>query len=107
MTTTGVSAAKGALRQDDAALQDDVAALKADMAQLRSDLRAVSHDLVDAARAGATLAKDSVGAAVESAMDQGKARVQTLEHEIKEKPLLSVGIALGIGLLLGSMLRKG
>lgn len=51
-------------------------------------------------------AKDTAYQQVDYLREQGRQRAQQLEDRIIEEPLKSVGIALGVGFLLGMMWRR-
>jgi ElaB/YqjD/DUF883 family membrane-anchored ribosome-binding protein len=104
MSTATVTEAK--TRLDEAALRDDIQQLKADLTQVRADLRNLTRDAVEAARTGVYAARERVQAAVDAAVERGRDNVRSVEKRIEEHPLLSVGIALGVGVLIGSLLRR-
>lgn len=96
----------GKTRLDDSGLRDDFDALKADLAQLRNDIRGMSGHAVDAARTGVGAAKERVQHAAHAAADIAKDNVKSFEKKIEDHPLQSVAIALGVGVLIGSLLRR-
>src|SRR5262245_48599283 len=87
-------------------LRQDVEALKADLMAIRTDLKGLGRDLASAAKASADAAKDRVRSAVEAAASKGEEAAKKIHHAIEEKPLTSVLVAFGTGLLLGAILRK-
>lgn len=98
-------------------------ALKRDFARLRANLEAVKHKLGDNAheileRVSAYLESGGgFGARLDDVEDQlaqlgdrlkesGRGAAARLEAEVTEKPLASVAIAFGIGLLAANLLRR-
>lgn len=85
------------VRQDQA--QDvaaDLDAIKADMAKLRGDLAQVAGSWMDRGRDQAMYAADEIKGRFQDSME-------TVEDWVKERPLTSVLIAAGIGLMLGKL----
>jgi ElaB/YqjD/DUF883 family membrane-anchored ribosome-binding protein len=95
---------------EEEALKDEIAQLKADLARLRDDLRAdaraVARDAGGVASSAGAVAKDRVREAVESAIAGSKEDIERLERQIKDHPLASIGIALGVGLVVGALFAK-
>ena len=98
-------------------LRRDVDVLKDDIAQLRSDLVEAMKDLVEAGKTGAGETRDRLEESVRSRLEslseaahgvaeRGRRAVHTAEQYVEEKPLQSVAVAFGVGLLLGAALRK-
>jgi ElaB/YqjD/DUF883 family membrane-anchored ribosome-binding protein len=100
----------------------DTETLKRDFDQLRSTLDSVkdrlgenAHDVLE--RISAYLDSGSLGARVDTIEDElsrlggrlkdsGREAATKLEHEVTAKPLASVAIAFGIGLLAAGILRR-
>jgi ElaB/YqjD/DUF883 family membrane-anchored ribosome-binding protein len=80
-------------------LREDINQLREDLGQLRSDVSSLAGDLLGAA-------KDGMSDAVDTAKQRGKEVADNLEEQIVEHPLAAVGIALGVGLLLGALIRR-
>jgi ElaB/YqjD/DUF883 family membrane-anchored ribosome-binding protein len=102
-------------------LQKDVKAVKSDIAALTDQITdAINSFAKDArkqarhgykqARAGAESAFDDVtergGAMMDAAQDAASSLEETLEDAITQRPLATVGIALGIGFLIGVVWRR-
>lgn len=98
-------------------IRSDVEAIKADLAALRAEMANLVQDVVSAGKAGAGHAGsriadaardrlDQVGQAWEQATEQGRQMVESIQEKIEERPLASIGIAFGAGLLLGALLRR-
>jgi ElaB/YqjD/DUF883 family membrane-anchored ribosome-binding protein len=80
-------------------IQDDMAQLRDDLAQLRQDVSGLASDLFGAAREG-------MSGAVDTAKKRGMEMADSLEEQIVEHPLASVGIAFGVGLVVGAVIRR-
>lgn len=98
-------------------IRDDLDAIKSDLAQARSDFSALLRDLVEAGKAEGSDAKARIEAAIHDRLDQigeglasvqrsGKQRVEDLQDKIEERPLTSVALAFGVGLLLGNIFGR-
>jgi ElaB/YqjD/DUF883 family membrane-anchored ribosome-binding protein len=98
-------------------VRSDVEAIKSDLAALRAEVANLVQDVVSAGKSGAGNAGsriaeaargrlDQVGQAWEQATEQGKQLVENIQEQIEERPLASIGIAFGTGLLLGALLRR-
>jgi len=91
--------------------------VKSEVEALRNDFKLVKEDLVSLTRALSQLTAKHAGEGVEDlkvARDKVEAHVRqaageardTLEQQIKEKPLGTLLIAFGVGLLLGKALSR-
>ncbi len=80
--------------------QEDLNTLKDDLSQLRQDVTSMASDMFGVAREG-------MGGAVKNAKEKGAEIAETLEEQIHEHPLATVGIAFGVGLLVGALIRRG
>ena len=91
----------------------DLQTLKSSFAQLRKDLSKFVGNTVDTGKDGAEALKDGAADAVGVLKDHvvhGKDRVvgwvEELEQKISQRPLMSSAIALGVGYLLGKLLKS-
>jgi ElaB/YqjD/DUF883 family membrane-anchored ribosome-binding protein len=98
-------------------LRRDVDAIKADLAALRSDLASIVNSAVQAGKAQAGDAKDRLGEAARSRLDQvgsvwedatlrGREMLDQAQQQIEDRPLQAVGIAFAAGLVLGVIVRR-
>ncbi|MFN0133848.1 MAG: YqjD family protein [Phycisphaerales bacterium] len=100
-----------------ASIRRDMDAIKDDLTALQSDISDALRDLVAAGKNEAGDVRDRLEKSIRDRLDQlseraeeigqyGRRAVDGLESQIEEKPWQSVGIAFGVGLLLGVILRK-
>jgi len=85
---------------------EDIEALKQDFAALRKDVAALMSSLGDAASAQKQRAYAAAGEKAEQIKERGAKVVRSVEGEIESRPLTSVGIAFGVGFLLGKLLDR-
>jgi ElaB/YqjD/DUF883 family membrane-anchored ribosome-binding protein len=94
--------------------QENVIAIKPDV---QTQIEALRTDIALLAEAVKQQATDTVAAKTEGVREQAQIKAENAklkydelttkaETQIKEKPLTSIAIALGAGLLLGGILRK-
>lgn len=100
-----------------AAKQDDIDVLKKDIDELKAALKALTDDLkglaetnADSAakRAGDKLGeiRDDVAGAAQKVADQGRQSAEAVADAVKERPLQSLIVAFGVGLLLCRLLDR-
>jgi len=80
---------------------EDVQKLAADISQIKHDLGGLAKDVSAAALSGAGVATEQVKQTLESVKKQGVAVAETLGDTMSRHPVASVGIALGVGFLVG------
>ena len=102
------------LENDVARVKDDIGAL-AD--QITDALNAIAGNASKQARRGYKQARANVDSVVDDVSERGSAMIgaaqdaassleETLEDVIAERPLATVGLALGIGFLIGAIWRR-
>jgi ElaB/YqjD/DUF883 family membrane-anchored ribosome-binding protein len=102
------------LENDVAGVKDDISAL-AD--QITDALNAIAGNASKQARRGYKQARANVDSVVDDVSERGAAAMsaaqdaaasieETLEDVITERPLATVGLALGIGFLIGAIWRR-
>lgn len=95
----------------------DIDALKDDLSLFKADLAAAMRDLVEAGKATSGEARERLEAAVHEKLDRlndaasnladrGRAAARTAGRYVEEKPIQSLAIAFGVGVLVGAVLRK-
>ena len=102
-------------------LEKDVAAVKSDIAaltdQITDALNAFANSSGKQARRGYRQARENVDSAIDDMSERGSAMMgaaqeaygsieETLEDAITQRPLATVGLALGIGFLIGAAWRR-
>lgn len=85
---------------------DDVQKLAADISQIKHDLGGLAKDVSAAAQSGAGVATEQVKHTLESVKKQGIAAAETLGDTMSKHPVSSVGIALGVGFLIGLAISR-
>ena len=96
-----------------AKLQQDIEHLKAELAKVRGDLKDVLSAAKDVSASSATTIKDKVGEKIddmkevlEAAKEKGGKVVEKAQTTIQERPLTSVLIAFGVGVLVAKLLSS-
>jgi len=92
--TTGSRAQGG-----DRNLQQDVDTLRGDIAALRDDVAGLASGLLGYAKGGVT-------DATRYAKERGTEVAETIEEKVHEHPLATIGIAFGVGLVVGALARR-
>lgn len=98
-------------------LRRDMDSIRADIDVLQADVSAALRDLVSVSRAEAGEMKEKLeqqlrerlgrlSEKAEGLAQRGRRAMEGLEGMIEEKPLQSVGVALGVGLLVGALLAR-
>jgi ElaB/YqjD/DUF883 family membrane-anchored ribosome-binding protein len=97
-------------------IEEEVQALKADMVKLRDDLKEFAALLKDAAGDRATTGAassrfgqswDDFAKKIEDARKQGDQTIQDLTEHVKQHPLSSVALALGVGYVISKIVNLG
>ena len=98
-------------------LASDFESLKNDFARLSADVARLTKSLVEEGKERGAAARDKIGAQAQKTLGQvsegvekvkaaGKTGADKLEGQIKDHPLASVGIAFGVGVIIGQLLRR-
>jgi len=97
-------------------LQREIASLKSDLAELRLHMGDLKQSVVpvaadaeadaDAQQSEADNLREKLRTMLEGAKGQGIKAYDAVEHTVQERPILSLGIAFGAGLLLGKLLDR-
>lgn len=96
--------------QKAADLKPDYDALLAQIAAMRADMTRMAAQMTDSVTThGAAMAQtvsEGITDARQYALRKGHAADVRIEHAIAANPYVAIGLAAGIGLLLGAMARK-
>ncbi len=103
MTATSSMAHSGA---GDRTFRDDIQRVGQDVTQIKKDISTLAKDASGAAHTGLGVAKESLTHSLEVAKEQGDKAVETLRDTVVKHPLTSVGVAAGVGLLVGIVLFR-
>lgn len=91
--------------------------LKSDLGRIRDDLSEIAQALMDASKSEMSETRErlqsmaqqrleTVRSALESAKGQGKSTTEMLQRTIEERPLVSIAVAFGVGMMLGSLMNR-
>lgn len=102
------------LQKDVSAVKDDIAALTGQIADALNTFAGVAKGRAQRGYRQARANVDSAvsdlsergGTAVDAAQDAANSLEETLEEVIQQRPLATVGLALGVGFLLGLAWRR-
>jgi len=91
-------------------LGKDVDTLKEDISRLKDDLAGIAETLLEKGRAETGAAKErlseSLGDELQAARVKGIEKMESIEDQIREKPLMSLLIAFVVGLFLGKLFDR-
>lgn len=98
------------MASDSETLKQDIAELRASLDKLSKDVASISQSLAQDLKARATGTaddlRDRARAVAGDISAKGKESAEALENTVRERPLQSLLIAFGVGLLLAHLLRK-
>lgn len=86
--------------------QKEIDRLKADLENLRKDFSKLTDSLKRMSTDRINAGTDAARASASRLRDQARGATHSLEHEFQEHPLTGILGALGIGLLLGTLLDR-
>ena len=84
----------------------DLEVLKADIAALRHDLTMLGQHAGESARSRIEHARLRMADAARSAQAKGKEARDQLQVQIEDHPFMSVGVAFGLGVVLGVVVAR-
>lgn len=91
-------------------VKSDIAQLRTDMSELVDSFRQMGQERVHEAKSRATSEverlREQLNQAYDRARQEGREVYETAHHRLEEHPLTSVGLAFGLGLLIGKILSK-
>jgi ElaB/YqjD/DUF883 family membrane-anchored ribosome-binding protein len=92
----------------ESSVHDEVVQLRADIDSLVATVRRLANgaagSLVDGAKRTISHTGEEASEAYDAALAKGRRAMKTAGKTIKANPFLSIGIAVGVGLLLGRLL---
>jgi ElaB/YqjD/DUF883 family membrane-anchored ribosome-binding protein len=77
-----------------------------DLAALRDDVKNLSASIAALARQKTGEAKDELSYRTDQALETGRQAAETVQDAVKERPMTSVCIAFGIGVMIGHLLDR-
>jgi len=80
-------------------VDDDLAALRADLKALRDSISDLAYDTRDEVRA-------KISETADRAVALGKQKAETMQETVRERPMTSVAIAFGVGMLIAHLLDR-
>ncbi len=90
----------------DASHASDLDILKADLAALQSDLSSLGSHAGESARARVEQARLRLAEIAKTAKDKGLHARDQVRTQIEDHPFAAVGIAFGVGILLGAVIAR-
>ncbi|MGH7078883.1 MAG: DUF883 family protein [Acetobacteraceae bacterium] len=91
-------------------LKAEFAKLREELATIREMLTATGSDMLAGSKAAARRRLSAVQGEVErlasDLQDQGGEMLERLDHKVQERPLTSLAVAFGVGLLAAQLLRR-
>ncbi len=99
-------AASGLEMKDGRDFKSGVHRLGQDVDRLKDDLTGLARDAAGTARSGVVEAKQGVRQGLEAAREMGMGATESLRGQVVTRPFTSLGIAVGIGLLVGLVIGR-
>lgn len=93
-----MSSANAKSSNADRGVQEDLGQLRDDLAQLKTDVASMATEAYG-------MARERVAGAVEDVRRRGTEAAEAIEGHVQENPWRSVGIAFGVGVLIGLVIR--
>lgn len=98
------------MASDSETLKKDIAELRASIETLTRDVTSMSQSMSDGLKERASRTADSVRNGARNAANEigvkGRQSAEAVENTVRDKPLQSLVVAFGAGLLLAQLLRK-
>ena len=96
--------------QETDAIKEHVEALRTELAMLTKHIKGLSSATLERAQTAGALKIEELGAGLERAAEalrrQGQASVAQVENTIRERPLLTLLAAFGVGVLIARLLER-
>jgi|GEM_PF-1114151 len=98
--------ARSTFRDESQRLKDDVRGVGEHVGHVKDQLIGLGHDAASAAKTGVVAAKQELSDGIHAAKQKGDEALQTFSGQVTSKPLTSLGIALGVGVLIGMLVCR-
>lgn len=85
---------------------DDVTKLKKELDRLRGDFGSLSDSIKRVSSQGGDAGRQYARESADAAQRLFRDQTDTLEQQIKAQPLIAVGVAFGVGFVLGKLLLR-
>ena len=80
--------------------------LDADLAALREDLKSLASTVSELSKSKSEDIKQQFGASVDKAVERGRDAADSFQETVKQRPVTSVLMALGVGMVIGHLLDR-
>ena len=87
-------------------LKDNVARLGENVQQFKEDFSGLAKTASSTAKSGVAAAKDTLKQGLDAARDKGAEATEAVRGQITSNPFAAVGIAAGVGFLLGMLVSR-
>lgn len=77
-----------------------------DLAALRADLKALKESIADLAKDKSDEVRAKLSETADRAVASGKQSAETMQETVRERPITSVAIAFGVGMLIAHLLDR-
>ncbi len=80
--------------------------IEEDLAALREDLKSLTSSVATLARDGTGAIREGIGTRADQAVASGRQAAETVQETVRERPMTSMFVAFGIGVLIGHLLDR-
>ena len=80
--------------------------IEEDLAALRDDLKALSASVAQLAKEKGDNLRAELGAQADRAIASGRQATESVQETVRERPMTSVFVAFGVGILIGHLLDR-
>lgn len=82
---------------------DSTRSVEEDLAALRADLKALTESISELAKDKGDAVRAKLSETADRAVASGKQTAETMQETVRERPITSVAIAFGVGMLIGHL----
>lgn len=104
--TDSINQYKSAAKHDGQRLKDGLQAVSDSVGHVRDEVVSVGRGVAETARGGIEAAKSEVSKTVHAAQERGEQAISAVNDQVTSRPLTSLGVALGVGILLGMFVLR-